>query len=166
MFFQIELRFFKKKIYIDFLEILHKNSLFWSVIWKYGLYLHFLKTPSEIIGYHFKIHEKFKKLTLFLMCCFILYISAIWIFSSIKCKTVTIYVSNLQVSFIVKRHACVSDLCNEWFSMLMIYSHRQRNENLAKEGQKGQVWNLVTPKTNPMTLDFLYNFLTLLLSRN
>jgi hypothetical protein len=123
-----------------------KNSLFWSILnWKYGQWPHFLKTPSEIIGYNFKIYEKFKKLTLALMCRFLWFFFCI---SSAK-RSCTICIRLISIicfyAYIVRRHAYVPNLCNKWFSLLMVYSYSETNENPAKfflkvmQVQKGQL---------------------------
>jgi hypothetical protein len=87
-----------QKVYIILLDFFLKNSLFWSVISKYGQWTHFLKVLSGIIGYNFKIYDKFKKLTLVQMCCFIHYIFLIWIFTD-KWKR-PLYVPSFKVSFV------------------------------------------------------------------
>jgi hypothetical protein len=132
LFFQIELKILQK-VYIVFLKILHDNSIFWSVIWKYGRWSNFLKVLSEIIGFNFSIYEKLK---LVLMCRFIHYISEIWFFFfAYQVQKVTVYIqfTNIICSYahtcIVRRHAQVSDLCNELISLIMVYPHRQANEN-------------------------------------
>jgi hypothetical protein len=92
----------------------------------------------------------------------------------------SLYVSGLQKSFIFKHIllgdiAYVSDLCNKYlFSLLMVYSHRETNENPAKKKSnvpgsliaKRSTLKPYNSKTSTMTPDFLYNFLTLLQSRH
>jgi hypothetical protein len=74
--------------------------------------------------------------------------------------------------YIVRRHTYVSDLCNKQFSLLMVYSHSETNENPAKKKKiksnlsaKRSTLKPCNSKTRPMTPDFLYHFLTLLQSK-
>jgi hypothetical protein len=83
-------------------------------------------------------------------------------FSYIKCKKVTTCIQLKSIicfyAYIVRRRAYVSDICNKWFSLLMIYSHWQRNENPAKKfssnlSAKKSTLKPCNSKTGPITPD-------------
>jgi hypothetical protein len=108
--------------------------------------------------------DKFKKLTLVLMCRFIHYISAIWFYSCIKCKMVTICICLTSIicfhAYLVKRHAYVSDLCNEQFYCLW-YIHTARQMKIQPPkiehnlSAKMSTLKSRNSKTSPMSPYFL-----------
>jgi hypothetical protein len=152
-----------------------ENSLFWPKIWKYGQWPHLLRVPFEIKGYNFKIYDKFKKLTLVPICRFIHYISMIWFFRISSAKR-SLYVSNLQVSFVFMyilledMLMCLINVINNFHCLWYIHTARQMKiqpqkikTNLSAKRSTLKPYNF---KISPMTPDFLYNFLTILQSRN
>jgi hypothetical protein len=60
----------------------------------------------------------------------------------------------------------VSELCVEKFLLLLVYSHRRAFATKKRLSAKRSILKPCNFKTSPITPDFLYNFLTLLQSRN
>jgi hypothetical protein len=164
-----------QKVYIILLEILLENLLILSVIWKYGQWPHLLKVSYEIIGYNFKIYYKFKNLTLVLMSRFIHYISVLWIVWYIKCKKVTICIQLTSIICFMcillgDMLLCLINVINSFHCLWYIHTARQMEIQPPKIksnlSAKRSTLKPCNSKTSPMTLDFLYDFLTLLQSRN
>jgi hypothetical protein len=124
---------------------------------------------------HLKIYNKFKKLTLVLMCRFIHHISVIWIFRISSAKR-SQYVSSLQVSFAFM-HTVIGDMLMCLINVIdnsrcLWYIHTARQTKIQPKkiksnlSAKRSTLKPCNSKTSPMTPDFLSNFLTLLPNRN
>jgi hypothetical protein len=109
---------------------------------------------------------------------FLHYISAMWIFSYIKCKKGHYMYPALQVSFVFMHIflgdmlICLIYMINNvhcWWYMY-IHTAEQMKIQLPKIysylSSKMSTLKPCNLKTSPMTPDFLYNFLTLVYSRN